>query len=582
MDFPPQLVSETGVHNGNGQFQSTAVGPGEIGSAISSISYAFTTPEFKEIVAPAVTTMPAIRCDNALPGSGPGCVFPQYIPPLQTGIENPEYSQHLGDALRSGLPGAYPDGTPLHRTTSALIRDLNGAKACPDRYPRPSGKSCDEYPFRSTYEGAAVAIPPGVARTFDWCEIDEPPGTGPVGYSVCMIDELQNSSGGGFLNSFYLSNRVLDHDPFRVWVQSGVLDAFIPPQGVTDRPPTADAGPDVSGDEGSPIALHGAAADAESTPTTHWTYVAHTDVDHGATCSFGDAGALSTTITCTDDGTFDVRLTATDDAGNSVTDTAVVHVPNVRPTLALTGPAAWQLYRAGTPVTVTAPVTDPGTNDTHTCVATWDDGSTSSYAASGHACNQSHTFAHAGMYTITLSATDDDGGVSDTVSVMVVVYDPDAGWTNMDGSTATPSGALAAYPNANQWTWAHLDAHYCTATGPPVGVAQTWVPGTPYGMNSVALQWLVVTPDGKIAARGTGTGNDGSALGFVFYGYRGCPATGPDCQAGADRMRLVVWSLAAGPNPGAGTVYDNRPAAGYDIDVTEPQPLTSGAVQIHH
>jgi hypothetical protein len=43
--------------------------------------------------------------------------------------------------------------------------------------------------------------------------------TGPTGYSVCMINATQNSTGGSVLNSqFYAPNRVIDRDPFYVSV----------------------------------------------------------------------------------------------------------------------------------------------------------------------------------------------------------------------------------------------------------------------------------------------------------------------------------------------------------------------------
>jgi hypothetical protein len=94
----------------------------------------------------------------------------------------------------------------------------------------------------------------------------------------------------------------------------------------------------------------------------------------------------------------------------------------------------------------------------------------------------------------------------------------------------------------------------------------------------------VVTPDGKIASKGHGTlaGRSGE-YGYVYYGYDGC-ANGqtPGCVPGPDRFRTVLWPLSEGtyPTP-ANVTYDNRPSAGYDVDVAAPQQLTSGIVTIH-
>ena len=80
------------------------------------------------------------------------------------------------------------------------------------------GYSCDEYPFRSTYQGASTGG--GTGRTFDWCQIILLPTgvTGPNGYSSCMIPVGENSSAGSLLNNFYVNFRVIDTDPFYVWI----------------------------------------------------------------------------------------------------------------------------------------------------------------------------------------------------------------------------------------------------------------------------------------------------------------------------------------------------------------------------
>src|SRR5262249_60791508 len=108
----------------------------------------------------------------------------------------------------SGLPSL------LTRLTDPGLIEANRATACPDSYPRPDGKSCDEYPFASTYQGAAFIG--GGPRTFDWCQVDigQPGSTGGSAHSVCMIDADQNSGGGRALGAFYGDNRVIDHDAF--------------------------------------------------------------------------------------------------------------------------------------------------------------------------------------------------------------------------------------------------------------------------------------------------------------------------------------------------------------------------------
>lgn len=170
-----------------------------------------------------------IRCDDELPGRGPGGVVPAYDPPWQVSLSGawPDFARHLRDAQRSGPPGAYPDGDPLTRLTSATDRRRNGDRTCPQAssggYPRPPGYSCDEYPFRSTHQGAYTQSPPpqpaAPGRTFGWCQISAlGSGTGARGWSACMIPEGENGSAGNGLRDFYNDNRVLEKDAFRVHI----------------------------------------------------------------------------------------------------------------------------------------------------------------------------------------------------------------------------------------------------------------------------------------------------------------------------------------------------------------------------
>ncbi|GLW11757.1 hypothetical protein Misp01_68850 [Microtetraspora sp. NBRC 13810] len=95
----------------------------------------------------------------------------------------------------------------------------NRTTACPQSLPRPTGKSCDEYPFASSNQGASLSGGPG--RTFGYCEVAPLPQgvTGPTGYSSCMINASQNSGGGTWLGTVYRQNRILQNDPFYVWIK---------------------------------------------------------------------------------------------------------------------------------------------------------------------------------------------------------------------------------------------------------------------------------------------------------------------------------------------------------------------------
>jgi hypothetical protein len=93
----------------------------------------------------------------------------------------------------------------------------NRKLACGDA-PSISGKSCDEYPLASTYQGLAAG---GERRTFPDCNINAPTNvTGPIGASACMITGSENNAQGGIMARFYYDNRVLEGDPYRVGIGS--------------------------------------------------------------------------------------------------------------------------------------------------------------------------------------------------------------------------------------------------------------------------------------------------------------------------------------------------------------------------
>ena len=104
---------------------------------------------------------------------------------------------------------------------------------------------------------------------------------------------------------------------------------------------------------------------------------------------------------------------------------------------------------------------------------------------------------------------------------------------------------------------------------PTGGKAQFRVDGTDFRLESATLQWLVVTPDARIALKGTATVGGLEGYGFVLYAYE------------PDRYRIVVWNLDTGPNPGQDKVFDNRPLGGYDLDLADPQQITAGSIRIH-
>ncbi len=169
---------------------------------------------------------------------------------------------------------------------------------------------------------------------------------------------------------------------------------------------------------------HGHNEPASDTLTTTWSFAPVSGVDTGAVCSSATLNAVDTSVTCTDDGTYELTLTADDGANTPVTDSLVLTVGNAMPIVTITAPLDGAT--TGANVSVSASFTDAGANDTHTCMIDWGDTASTSGTISAGVCSGSHTYTTSGPRVITVTVTDDDGGVgSDTVSIDVQTTAPD-------------------------------------------------------------------------------------------------------------------------------------------------------------
>ena len=258
-----------------------------------------------------------------------------------------------------------------------------------------------------------------------------------------------------------------------------------------DQPPTVDAGAGVSGSEGSAIALDGTVTDDGSTLTTAWTYVPIL-ADAGATCAFGAAAAVDTTITCTDDGTYTATLTASDGVNGPVSDSTTVTVSNAAPA---PNAGADQTVNEGTLVSLSGFFTDAGSNDSHT--QAWSV-TANGGLITGNAAPFSFRPGDDGSYTVTYTVTDDDGGqASDTAVITVNNLGPTT-------SNASVTSGLVAGGFKFNASFNYSDAGWLDTHG---GSSITWtVNGTDVSATST------VTPAGDTGNPAFETGSVSSSL----------------------------------------------------------------------
>ncbi|GIH10512.1 hypothetical protein Rhe02_85790 [Rhizocola hellebori] len=196
---------------------------------------------------------------------------------------------------------------------------------------------------------------------------------------------------------------------------------------IINAPPVVSPIGPFAGQEGTLVSIGGTVTDPDGPSlVTTWSIAAQSGVDAGATCVITNPAALSTTVKCTDDGVYKLTLTANDSVNTPVSAVTTLTLSNVAPAATISAPAANTLVLRNSNVVFTAPFTDLGTNDSHTCSVNFDDGSpvapgSVSETPGTGTCTANHAFTAVGPHNVLVTVTDDDGH-SGTAIVRVVVY----------------------------------------------------------------------------------------------------------------------------------------------------------------
>jgi PKD repeat protein len=327
--------------------------------------------------------------------------------------------------------------------------------------------------------------------------------------------------------------------------------------------PVANAGGPYTADEGSPVTLSAAQSeDADGDPLTFaW------DIDGDG--EFDDGTTEAVEATFGDNGTYTPRLRVIDHHGAASFAQAEVTINNVVPTLfALNGPA--DPHAVGSSISVSATYSDAGLLDTHGTSVDWGDGSTGAGAAADGVALASHVYTGPGVYTVRMTVTDDDGGVSSQrVFQYVVVYDPNGGFVTGGGWIWSPAGAYAADPTLTGKASFGFVAKYLPGANKPGGNTEFQFKAGSLNFRSTSYDWLVVAGT-QAKYKGEGTINGGGAYGFTLTAVDGALPGG----GGTDAFRIKIWDLATGA-----VVYDNKMSEGEDSDAATA--LGGGSIVIH-
>ncbi len=258
------------------------------------------------------------------------------------------------------------------------------------------------------------------------------------------------------------------------------------------------------------------------------------------------------------DGTGQTRLTSNGayDAYPSwqpVTATVTNAAPNIESFTAPTDPVA-----VGTSFAVAGTFIDANAADTHTTLIEWGDGSSSpgtvTESNGSGSVSGSHAYSAPGVYTLTLTVTDNEGAADTEIFQYVVVYDPEAGFVTGNGLIDSPAGAYAADPTLSGKAMFGFVSRYQKGATTPSGRTQFKFLAGSLDFRSTSYEWLVIS-GAKAQFKGDGTINGTSGYGFLLTANDGQVSGG----GGTDRFRIKIWEKATDK-----VVYDNQMGDGDD------------------
>jgi len=256
------------------------------------------------------------------------------------------------------------------------------------------------------------------------------------------------------------------------------------------------------------------------------------------------------------------------------TNTAIVTVNNVAPSIISIDNIPVDPVPVGTTILPTATFTDPGTLDIHTAVWDWDgleETSVGNVDQNQDSVTGSHMYNTPGIYTIQLTVTDDEGGSDTAVAThYLVVYDSDGGFVTGGGWIDSFDGAYVPQPTLTGKANFGFVSKYKKGATTPTGQTEFQFKVADLNFHSNNYEWLVIAGH-KAIYKGTGTINGEGNFGFLLSAVD--EALTPSTEV--DLFRIKIWDKE---NNDA-VIYDNHMGENDDADPTTG--ISGGSIVIH-
>lgn len=328
--------------------------------------------------------------------------------------------------------------------------------------------------------------------------------------------------------------------------------------------PMVEAGPDGAIDEGSFFVSSGYFT---KTGNNFFAYVSYGDYEEGE-LQLNAGNTFDLIHQYGDNGDYTIYVILLENiSGEYVefgSDFATVHVNNLPPVIESMSSSA-DPVQLGTPITLTAMFSDPGFLDTHIATVEWGDEQTTETELEfgTYAVEENHTYETPGVYQITLTITDDDGG-SDTesLSYYIVVYDSNDGFVTGGGWIIAPPGSYPADPNLTGKATFGFVSKYKKGKTYPEGNTEFQFHAAGMNFHSHTYDWLIVAGS-RAMYKGSGTINGEGNYTFMLTCLDG------KNSGDVDTFRIKIWY--EDDNGDDVIVFDN----GNDT------PLEAGQITIH-
>ncbi|MFN2250783.1 MAG: Ig-like domain-containing protein, partial [Anaerolineae bacterium] len=294
----------------------------------------------------------------------------------------------------------------------------------------------------------------------------------------------------------------------------------------------------------------------------------------------GSSGVWSWSLQTTD-GPADsqtVTVTADDGLGGVATTTFDLAVDNVAPTvLDLNVPTDPIALGDQSSHSVTVSFSDPADTADEPFVCSFDmdsDGTTDATVSdvSGSECSATLAYDAPGVYLITATVTDKDGGAATiSATAFAVIYDAEGGFVTGGGWITSPPGAYVAEPTLTGKATFGFVSKYKQGASTPEGNTEFQFKAGDLNFHASDYQWLVIAGKDKAKYKGTGTINGVGRFGFMLTAKDGDAAD----PVTADTFRIKIWD----EDDGDALVYDNKIDS--DDDSYDGTELGGGNIKVH-